>query len=258
LNCASNNNGMVAADARFGGLSKGFRMKGGEFEYLQPLPGYDASFISDLNDKGDVVGLSSQPGVGAISLTGTIWKDGVPSALPVPAPSQLGSLVQFRPAAVNNGGTIIGQIVEYVGGSLANPIVMSVVLREGVLETIPNPGGSGPLPIDINSQGAILVNSLGNQGGFFVLRNGTYTQIQAPPGAFNVIALNDKGEILGQMESGDWFLYANGESTIIPKLLGSQTMLARSLNNKVEACGNAYTYSSQGELQSYLFLIRLR
>lgn len=262
--CAVNNNGTVAGVASLGGVQRAYVMKNGEFELLPPLPGYDVAIMTDINDAGTVLGLSAQSGNAALTFTGTIWRDGVPSPLPVPAPSQAGSIIQFRPYAMNNSETMVGQTVEYLGGVLGNQIVKAVVLSGSTFTEIPSPAVSGPIPIDINNPGDILVSVLHDPAngfvgpGFFLLSGGSYTRVDVPAGTFNLRGLNDQREFLGFLESGPWFLLRHDGVLTIPDLLGSVYTEYYRLNNKRETCGTARSYSPQGVIEFYQAQRRLR
>jgi hypothetical protein len=256
--CSVNNSGLVAADAFIGGVFRGYTMKDGNFALLPPLPGYDGVFISDLNDKGDVVGLSYKPGGGFMDRVGTIWKNGIAAALPAPAPSVPGNPIYFNPVAINAAGTIIGVTTELLqAGPPTQFASKAVILQGGVYADAPSPPVANPQLLDINDQGDILVQAFGFPAGysFYILRQGAYTEVQIAD-AYQVKALNNRGDILGITINEDYIYYANGQSRIFPKLLGTQNTYVRSLTSQGRTCGSAVAYNSLVDIQTNNFLMR--
>jgi hypothetical protein len=258
MGCIVNNNGAMVANASVGGKRRTYLVKDGKFDELLPLPGYEQAFYADINDSVTVIGLSGA-GDFVVQLKGTIWRDGVPSPLPVPPPSQANSIIQFRPFAMNNSETILGQSLEYVGGSTINPIVKLVVLQGSTFTEIPAPA----VPVDINNPGDVLVRVLPNQGngatpGFFLWRNGSFTQVEVPAGTFALLGLNDQRDILGTLGAGAWFLLQGKEVVTIPDLLGSYYTEYLRLNNKGETCGEARIFTPQGTRQYHQVVRQVR
>ena len=258
MGCIVNNSGAMVAAARVGGVTRVYVVKDDKVDELLPLPGDERVNYSDINDSGTVVGLS---GTGSFDfqLKGTIWRNGVPSPLPVPPPSQANSIIQFRPFAMNNAETILGQSVEYLGGSTINPIVKLVVLQGSTFTEIP----ALAVPVDINNPGDVLVRVLPNQtngttGGFFLWRNGSFTQVEVPAGT-TLRGLNDQREMLGMLGNGaSYFLLQGKEVVAIPDLVGSFFTEFFRLNNKGETCGAARNWTPQGTVQYHQVVRQVR
>lgn len=261
MGCIVNNSGAMVTGAKVDGVSRIYRVKNDKVDELLPLPGYERAFYADINDSGTVIGLSGT-GDFVVQLKGTIWRDGVPSPLPVPPPSQANNITQFRPFAMNNGETILGQTVEYVGGVALNPIVKLVVLQGSTFTEVP----AVAVPVDINNPGDVLVRVLPNQangsnGGFFLWRNGSFTQVEVPAGTNALTGLNDQREMLGTFGAGAWFLLQGKEVVTIPDLVGSYFTEYFRLNNKGETCGTARNYTPPlqgGTIQFHVVVRQVR
>ena len=257
--CIVNNSGAMVAGARVGGVSRIYMVKDEKIDELLPLPGYDTASFADINDSGTVVGVSRTDF--AVQVQGTIWRHGVPSPLPVPAPSQPNNLIEFRPFAMNNGEIILGQSVEYVGGSSLNTIVKLLVLNGSTFTEVPDPAPGGTVPVDINNSGDILVRVLpgpGVIGEFFLWRNGSFTLVEVPAGTVSLTGLNDQRDMLGTLGGGAWFLLQEKEVVAIPDLVGSLFTQYFRLNNKGETCGSARNYTQQGTIQFHQVVRQVR
>jgi hypothetical protein len=260
--CAVNNTGVVTSSAVYDNVFKPYLLRNGEFRFLETLPGYDGAFPGNLNGRGDVVALSYKPGGAFMERVGTLWSSGgAPRALPVPTPSASGNPIYFEPAAINGTGTIIGHSTEQVAP--AQFVSKPLVLRSGVFTEVQSPAVSAPRLIDINDSGDILVQVFGSFGDgflgprFYVLRGGSYIHVQIP-GAIQVQALNNRGHILASDANEDYIYFADGESTVFPKLLGAQNTFLRSLTNQGQTCGSALSYNILQQLMTNNFLMQFR
>jgi hypothetical protein len=260
--CSVNNRGTVASFAVIDGVFKPYVMKNSEFEFLQTLPSYDGTFAPALNNRGDVVALSYRPGGAFMERIGTLWRGGgLPEPLPVPAPSVYGNAIYFEPIAINAKGVIIGQSTEELAPQVWGS--RQLILRDGVFSDVPSPAVSPPQLIDINDSDDILVQVFGTFVDgflgyrFYILRNGSYTHVEIPD-AHQVRALNNLGHILASDINEDYIYFADGESTVFPKLLGAQNTYLRSLTNDGRTCGSAVSYNVLQQIMTNNFLLQLR
>ncbi len=263
--CAINNQGEIALTAFVAGptawISTPFLVKNGNFQPLALLPGFEGALVRDLNDRGDVVGSSLKyppPGSGSgIQLVGTIWRNGIPSPLPLPAPSQPGNEMEFRPSGVNNKGTIVGQIIEKGSGVLPR----NVMYRDGKFTDVLSPVNRFGAPVDVNNSDEILfLVGLGfQQYEHYLLKQNGFEKLNLPPGAKETYSLNDHGEVLGRTAGDDWLFHSKGVNHVFPKPLGSEYMVAWGLNNKGEGCAAVVPPpSSSGGSLSYYAVKQLR
>jgi hypothetical protein len=257
--CYIGNDGTVTGHRRSAAPhERGYVLRKGEFELLDLVPGSDGMSITGITAKGDPLGVSFATGH-LTSRKGVIWRNRIPVVLPAPPVSQAGNFSYFFPEAANNQESIVGRAVEFTAGG--QTIVTPMVLRNGTFTPLPAFPFGNPEFVAINDQGDILAHAPDQTQNplryrIFKASQGAYQEIQIP-GAFQAAGMDNVGRIAAVSHTGDYILYADGDTKVFPHLLGASTNL-RSLNQKGQSCGLAETHNSLAESIYFNFVIELR
>jgi uncharacterized membrane protein len=190
------------------------------------------SMGTGINDAGDVVGWSSENG--PLGQVPAIWRNGVISALPMPAGDTRGSAV-----AINNHGDVIGSTS---GGA---PGVRGVIWRNGIPEVLAG------TPRAINDAGAIAAVITG-VGGVVIQPGGAITPLPVPAGSCgansNPQGINELGQVVGSVPyvmiqgfcSAQAAVWNNGQVALLPwPVTASTSSVARQINERGEIAGYA-------------------
>ena len=185
------------------------------------FPGAPASFATDINDSGQVVG-EYQYGTSFRQRYGYLLSDGVFTSIIFP-----GSTFT-RAVGINRYGDIVGDHQE-AGNDNGNGNDYGYLLRGGVFTQVRFPNSDSTIPAGINASGDIVgwyLDKIGMHG--FLLRAGTYTSIDFPGAAAFTQAwkINDAGEIVGRYEGANdnkrhMFVFSNGGFTSVPDVPGA-------------------------------------
>jgi hypothetical protein len=149
------------------------------------------------------------------------------------------------PTAINDSGTIVGS---YVGDDALNTLGFSISSGQSTpfpygqpVDVIQYPGLfwaiNGTVPRGINNAGEIVGNwwSVDEQGyniqGGFLLKDGVYSPLSYAP-----LAINNLGQILGQLSNGDIIIDTNGSI----RDLGVLPFIPTGFNNSGVIVGGDY------------------
>ena len=180
-------------------------------------PGAVATFGTDINDSGEIVGeyTFGEPD----DRQGFKLKNGVFTSITFPGATFT------RAVGINRFGEVVGDFStkEGVGQDFG------YLLRGGVFTSIQFPNSDSTIPAGINANGDIVgwyLNKIGTHG--FLLSGGVYTSIDFPGSAASTQAwkINDMGEIVGRYASASdgknhMFVLSNASFTSIPDVPGA-------------------------------------
>jgi uncharacterized membrane protein len=163
------------------------------------IPGSQATSIGALNDEGTVVGTfidahGNRHGFSRGPQGFLVLDD------PAYSPGQTG------PLGINDRGDIVGQIFNS-GNPTDTSSSRSFYLHNGHYQDLAFPGATGTQTYGINNFGVISGYFFDTQGiaHGFILKNGTYTQIEDVPGSVGTFAIriNDLGVLAVQYVTPD-------------------------------------------------------
>jgi hypothetical protein len=175
-----------------GGVAFGYSLTGGIWAHIDPYPSADESYLYSINGTGVMVGWFSgyRPdvpkglrGYYGYSLSGTTY-----TLLDYP----VGPGVVFHAYGINDGGTIVGQCVDFDGSHCCS-------LSGSTLSFLSFPGAQSTVAWGINNTGTIVgeyTDTTGTHG--FSFDGATWTTLDYP-GAHETVAhgINDSGAIVG-------------------------------------------------------------
>jgi probable HAF family extracellular repeat protein len=172
--------------------------------------------ISDINDRGEIVGYEFTSGSSSI---GYIYSYTTTNILPI-----FGKPI-CQPASINSNGQVVGIYSDYVPYQNSPNHSFLRDLIQGISD-IGLFGGTNIQAAHINDQGQI-VGAIWMQGVTyfrpFLLSNGTFTDLGSLFGteASSALSINNKGEILVSSRSS-LSLYSSGQILAIAPILGSE------------------------------------
>jgi uncharacterized membrane protein len=183
-------------------------------------PGAIASFATDINDSGQIVGEYTVSGLG--DRQGYLLSNGVFTSISYPGATFT------RAVAINANGDIVGDHNQS-GNNSGSGNDYGYLLRGGVFTSIVFPNSDSTVPTGINAKGDIVGWYLANTGTHgFLLRGGVYTSIDFPGSAAftEVWKINDYGEIAGRYRSSTdsnyhLFVLNSGTFASVPDVPGS-------------------------------------
>lgn len=254
--CAINNRGAVVGtliNEQF--RSRGFRVLEDRLEHIQ-IPGYEFTWITGINDRGDIAGYVDNPGPNTPEV-GFVMRDGVTTFLPpVPAPDG-GTLWPsgYTTGDINNQGTIVGQIRFVVNNRL---ITFGWIYSGGSYTLVRNGNDEATGLLGLNDRG----EAVGYRSDGFatyrplLYRQGQFEEVPLPPNGlfvgdnFGAVSINDRGDILlvqPRMVLGGYrsFLYRDGKHIEMTPV-GSVENFARSINDRGDVCGVWATAGTAG------------
>lgn len=171
----------------------GFLYNNGLFSNID-APGGGSTFLSSINDTGEIVGQSQAFGQ-------FLYANGNFTRLNLPA-SSLGFHL-----AINDSGEIAGTFLNSIGDQTG------FLYDQGTISTVIPPGSTETFVFGINNHGQIAGGFLDSLGSFlFVDTNGVFSTIRAP-GLISIGGINDAGDIVVCCSPS--FLYTNGAFTTI-------------------------------------------
>jgi len=181
--------------------------RGGESIGLGTLPGHDEAVANDINDLGQIVGMS-----GSNDYRAFLWQDGVMTNL-----GTLGGN-ESRATAINNLGQIVGR------SKLASGATHAFLWQDGEMTDLGTLGGDVSLANSINDAGQVVGWSRIGEGDVhhaFLWENGTMTDLGSPAGFYgSPEAINAYGTIVGDYTTalGSWAgcVWQGGTATRVP------------------------------------------
>jgi probable HAF family extracellular repeat protein len=206
-------------------LDRGFSSRDGQAEILETLPGGLFSAAIDINNHGQIVGVSQalwDPGFSYVTET-VLYSDGVMRVLPGAGVSG------FVPTAINDLGQIVGyRQYPQIHAVLYNPDGSSVDLGPGMAR-------------DINDRGQVIGDS-GPSGGAWLYEDGRRIDLGTFDGQTTfVYAINALGQIVGEGGSRP-FLYQDGGFHDLQAMIGGDgwtNLRVRGINDASTIVGSA-------------------
>jgi probable HAF family extracellular repeat protein len=200
--------------------------RNGTANLLTNLPGDTYSTAADINDSGQIVGLSGQPSPDGFNDgpgRAVIWNGLAPTDLGVP-----GAISQAM--AINRSGQIVGWSRATLPASYT-----AFLYQNGVVTRLPDNGGGISTANDINDQGQIVGQAsrlIGSGDAAYpyaraaMWSNGQVIDLGDLGYGFSVAtAINNRTEILGyaqRTEEGPHpFLYTNGRMYLLETLIAN-------------------------------------
>jgi probable HAF family extracellular repeat protein len=186
-----------------------FLWRDGVRTYLPPLPGGSMTVASGINDRGDIVGLSS---VGDYTLHAVRWRAGVVT--------DLGSGYQYSSEAndINNRGQIVG--MRHLGPNFEEAPVR---WWHGTLTQLHEPRGDA---IAVSESGAITGLHWGSWGtAGFLWHRGEFIELAD----LQPYGINDRVQVVGASSQGA-LLWQDGRTTVLPVLVS--TSVAYDINDR--------------------------
>jgi probable HAF family extracellular repeat protein len=197
----------------------GILYKDGKEFALEPLPGHTSTSAYDINDAGQIVGLSDKSAV--------VWNDLVPT--------DLGSLGggETIAKAINNSGWIVGT------SKTADGVNHAFLWRDGVMEDIGSLGNGRTVAHGINDKGQIVGESAGKS---FIWENGVMKELAKNGSSSFAYDINEQGAIAGKGDhwARDWPTVWSTDLTVRELLLveGGLWADAAAINNKGAVVGS--------------------
>jgi uncharacterized membrane protein len=232
----TNNHGVTVGAFGFGGIL----YKDGNYT-LFALPGSNiqSPTVSDINDKGEIVGEYFTPsGVGFFLRNGLITIIAVPGG------------TRTVPQGLNNHGTVVGTV------RVPNERNKGFIFKDGAYTTVTVPGG-GVNIWDINDNGDAVgeVDVSIDVAYSFLYRNGELTPIPNFPGVdrTRVFSINKTGEMVGMLlintpgepQRQIGFILRNGVFETF-RLAGSLSFVPFGITDKGDVTGSYFTTNIEG------------
>jgi probable HAF family extracellular repeat protein len=199
------------------------------------VPGYSGTFLSGINNSGQVVGGYGfdTPNFGSQAFIAT---HGNIATINMPGSFVNGAL------GINNTGQVVGS---YLANSQGNIAWQGFVDTNGTFTSINVPGADATMAFGINNLGQVVGNSINystNVSNGFVDTNGIFTSINVP-GAYGTapLAINDSGQIVGLYQNvslgpGYGFIDTNGSFTSI-SVPGASYTVPEGINDSGQIVG---------------------
>lgn len=214
---------------------------------LGTLPGGTSSIAAALNNKGEVVGTSTQTSANGVSTDQAfVWKNGQMTALGI-LPGGRAS----RAAGIGEGEQICGN------SDNGNGERAFLYMNGTLMEISPLPNDVSSTATGINASGQVALSSYPDgptppPNSYQILPSraavydkGTLTEIRIPAGdtAINPSAINAAGQVVGtsinQNKVSRAFLYQNGSFSFLGMLPGDGYSEASALNANSQAVGSS-------------------
>jgi uncharacterized membrane protein len=219
-----NERGEVVGNGSVDGASRAFMWRHGRISVLPPLPGDQNSFANAVNDRGDVVGFSRDPGFRAV-----LWRS---DGTMVDLTAETGLVVVND---LDNSGRLAGATAP--DGMNQIPVVWS----RGHVTVLTSTSGTASA---INDRGEVAGYFFVGQAGSFTWRRGQLTEIpllpdMPPATAMQAQAINNRGQVVG-FGGFDGFLWDRGTLSVLPHLYGNGPA-AFDINNRGQIVGQVGT-----------------
>jgi uncharacterized membrane protein len=232
----TNNHGVSVGAFGFGGI---LYKDGNSTLFALPGNNNQTPQVSDINDKGDIVGEYFTP-----SAVGYFLRNGIITILAAPG------VIRTVPQGLNNQGTIVGTL------RVPNQPNKGFVFKDGVYTTVTVPGAEVNI-WDINDNGdAVGEADFSIDVAYsFLYRNGVITPIPDHPGAdrTRVFSINKTGEMVGvllnnppgQQQQQTGFILRNGIFETF-RLAGSLSFIPFGITDKGDVTGDYFTTNFEG------------
>lgn len=246
--CVINESGAVAADIFLPGEAKWqvFVMDKGEYQTLEVLPGYTGAFVSAINARGDVLG-TLVGGIDQFDRPPVVWKNGLPSVISLPPPSNPANRQLVAPISLDNASRVLARITERTPGNQSLP-PRHYILHGNNSVALPDLQPGGPVTQvhsiayhSLMNSGAVVGSALVTRLGElrkigFIFRNGQFNEILVD-NMFVISGANQKGEVFGMRFDGGYFVWKDGHvRTYAPLLATDHVMPPTSWNNRGQTC----------------------
>jgi probable HAF family extracellular repeat protein len=176
----------------------------------------------DVNNRGDVVGVSSPPGDD--DPHAVLWRGGRMTdlgALGGPAGSVAG---------INDAGVVVGTRVTETGGPQA------FSWRRGVMTDLRAAGFDGTSAVDVDDRGTVAGEAFTDMTSRTVLwTRGAARVVEVPGGPTGI---NDRGDVVGLTASGGSFVRVHGTVSLVAPPAGWMFLQLQEINNRGEAVGH--------------------
>ena len=176
--------------------------KEGQIEALPQLPGDIFGAATGINDKGQIVGVSSgfcAPGAVVTTIESHIvlWEKRVPANL-----GSLGGVANNFPFAINNRGDVVG-MSDVTGDTTSHAFLWTK--EKGMQDLGTLPGGTASVALGMNNKGQVVGGSAdaNGNGSAFLWEDGVMTDLNTLVCGSSLFLdfggdINDHGEISGQ------------------------------------------------------------
>lgn len=213
------------------------------------VPGYSGTFLSGINNNGEVVGGYGfdTPNFGSVAF---VANDGKITTIEVP-----GYFVNAL--GINNKGQIVGS---YLVNSPNNIAWQGFIDKNGTFTSIAVPGADATQAFGINGRGEVIglaVNYTTNVGTSFIYNDGGFSPINVP-GSYSTEALgiNNNDQIIGfyvNSNNGNQhgFLYYDGTYTSID-ISGAIDTVPLGINNRGQIVG--YFLNSNSYQEGFMYI----
>ncbi len=238
----------------FGSLDQAFLHDGTEMIQLPPLNGGDLCFAHDINDNGDVVGISD---TGEIQnnkriIHGALWIDR--------SPQDLGTLGgnYSQAHAINNSRTVVGASLLDNGPSHA------FFWSDGTMTDMGTLGGASSRAWDINETGQIVgwAQDATAARRAFLFEQDTMTDLGTLPGAkaSEAYGVNNAGQIVGMSwvpgEGPHAVLWDGGAAVDLNDLIENNSPWTLQIARQINSSGQIVGYGRlEGVTRAFLLTL---